>query len=133
MIMLNDYLYSGDTVLKILLQYSADLKKEAVQIPDVVPFLDMFGVRDPSILSAIRKHTVGAGDMSPMDALIYVADFIEPGREPFPGLEKARRLAEKDIYQAMLCCAELTAKHLRAHGQDIHPRTLNLISAFSPE
>ena len=76
---------------------------------------------------------MGAGDMSPMDALIYVSDFIEPGREPFPGLDKARKLAEKDIYQAMLCCAELTAKHLRAHGQDIHPRTLNLISAFSPE
>ena len=94
---------------------------------------DLFGVRDQSILSAIRKHTVGAGDMSPMDALIYVSDFIEPGREPFPGLEKARKLAEKDIYQAMLCCAELTARHLRAHGQDIHPRTLNLISAFSPE
>ena len=94
---------------------------------------DEFGVRDPEILSAIRKHTVGAGDMSAMDALIYVADFIEPGREPFPGLEKARKLAEKDIYQAMLCCAELTARHLRANGQDIHPRTLNLISAFSPE
>ncbi len=94
---------------------------------------DEYGVRDPSILSAIRKHTVGAGDMSPMDALIYVADFVEPGREPFPGLEKARKLAEKDIYRAMLCCAELTARHLRAHGQDIHPRTLNLISAFSPE
>ena len=44
-----------------------------------------------------------------------------------------KELAEKDIYQAMLCCAELTARHLRAHGQDIHPRTLNLISAFSPE
>lgn len=94
---------------------------------------DEYGVRDPAILSAIRKHTVGAGDMSPMDALIYVADFVEPGREPFPGLEKARRLAEKDIYRAMLCCAELTARHLRAHGQDIHPRTLNLISAFTPD
>ena len=94
---------------------------------------DEYGVRDPSILSAIRKHTVGAGDMSPMDALIYTADFIEPGRMPFPGLEKARRLAEEDIYQGMLCCAELTAKHLRAQGQDIHPRTLNLISAFTPE
>lgn len=94
---------------------------------------DMFGVRDGQILSAIRKHTVGAGDMSPMDALIYVSDFIEPGREPFPGLEKARKLADKDIYRAMLCCAELTAKHLRSRGQDIHPRTLKLISAFSPE
>ena len=83
---------------------------------------DMFGVRDAQILSAIRKHTVGAGDMSPMDALIYVS-----------GLEKARKLADKDIYRAMLCCAELTAKHLRSRGQDIHPRTLNLISAFSPE
>ena len=94
---------------------------------------DAYGVRDPQILSAIRKHTVGAGDMSPMDALIYVADFIEPGREPFPGLEKARKLAEKDIYKAMLCCAELTAKHLRSRNQDVHPRTLNLISAFTPE
>lgn len=94
---------------------------------------DEYGVRDPQVLSAIRKHTVGAGDMSPMDALIYVADFIEPGREMFPGLEKARKLAEKDIYRAMLCCAELTAKHLRSRGQHVHPRTLNLISAFSPE
>ena len=31
MITLNDYLYSGDTVLKILLQYSSDLKKEAIE------------------------------------------------------------------------------------------------------
>ena len=31
MVKLNDYLYSGDTVLKILLQYSSDLKKEAVE------------------------------------------------------------------------------------------------------
>ena len=31
MVSLNDYLYSGDTVLKILLRYSADLKKEALE------------------------------------------------------------------------------------------------------
>ncbi len=31
MITLNDYLYSGDTVLKILLRYSADLKQEALE------------------------------------------------------------------------------------------------------
>ncbi len=31
MITLNDYLYSGDTVLKILLQYSEDLKNEAIK------------------------------------------------------------------------------------------------------
>ena len=31
MITLNDYLYSGDTVLKILIKYSADLKEEAIK------------------------------------------------------------------------------------------------------
>ena len=31
MISLNDYLYSGDTVLKILLRYSSDLKEEAIK------------------------------------------------------------------------------------------------------
>ena len=31
MITLNDYLFSGNTVLKILLQYSSDLKKEAIE------------------------------------------------------------------------------------------------------
>ena len=91
---------------------------------------DVFGVRDPSILSAIRKHTVGDGEMSPLDALIYVSDFIEPGREPFPGLEKARKLAEKDIYRAMCCCTELTAKHLKAQGKHIHPRSQALLDHY---
>lgn len=91
---------------------------------------ELFGVRDPSILSAIRKHTVGDGVMSPMDALIYVADFIEPGREMFPGLDKARKLAEKDIYKAMRCCAALTAKHLKSRGQEVHPRTLALLNSY---
>ena len=91
---------------------------------------DVFGVRDPSILSAIRKHTVGDGQMSPMDALIYVSDFIEPGREPFPGLEKARKLAEKDIYRAMVCCTQLTAKHLKSQGKHVHPRSQALLEHY---
>ena len=91
---------------------------------------DLFGVRDPSILSAIRKHTVGDGDMSPMDALIYVSDFIEPGREPFPGLEKARKLAEKDIYKAMICCTRLTTKHLESQGKHVHPRSRALLDRY---
>ena len=91
---------------------------------------DVFGVRDPAILSAIRKHTVGDGKMSPMDALIYVSDFIEPGRETFPGLDKARKLAEKDIYRAMVCCTQLTARHLKSQGKRPHPRSQALLDHY---
>ena len=89
-----------------------------------------YGVRDRNILSAIRKHTLGDGSMSPMDALIYVADFIEPNRIPFPGLDKVRKAAEKDIYRAMCLAAELTESHLRSQGQTAHPRTLALLDVY---
>ena len=89
-----------------------------------------YGVRDPSILQAIRRHTLGGENMTAMDALIYVSDFIEPGRRPFDGLERARAAAEEDIFRAMRICAELTSGYLAGHGQTPHPRTLKLLNAF---
>ena len=86
-----------------------------------------FGVRDRSILSAIRKHTLGGAEMSALDALIYVADFIEPNRADFPGLSEARALAEKDIYLAARLCAQLTNEHVRREGGRSHPRTLAML------
>ena len=87
-----------------------------------------FGVQDRGILSAIRKHTLGDAQMSALDALIYTADFIEPNRAPFPGLEEARALAETDIFAATRKCAELTNRHLAEQGRLAHPRTLKMLA-----
>ena len=87
-----------------------------------------FGVQDRGILSAIRKHTLGDAQMSALDALIYTADFIEPNRAPFPGLEEARALAETDIFAATRKCAELTNRHLAEQGRQAHPRTLRMLA-----
>ena len=86
-----------------------------------------YGVRDPAILQAIRRHTLGGPNMTAMDALIYVSDFIEPGRRPFPGLEDARALAEKDIFAAMALSARLSSGYLTSRGKAPHPRTEILI------
>ena len=87
-----------------------------------------FGVRDRRILSAIRKHTLGDAQMSALDALIYTADFIEPNRTPFEGLEEVRALAETDIFAATRKCAELTNRHLAEQGRQAHPRTLRMLA-----
>jgi len=89
-----------------------------------------YGVRDPEILSAIRKHTLGAPEMSAMDALIYVADFIEPGRKSFPGLKKAREAAETDIFAALRICAELSNAYINEQGLEVHPRTQAMLDAL---
>ena len=88
---------------------------------------EKYGVLDPGILSAIRKHTIGDEYMSPLDALIYTADFIEPGREPFPGLDEARALAEDDIFAAMRKCCALTNAYLLSQGKTPHPKSLKML------
>lgn len=84
---------------------------------------ERFGVNNPSILSAIRRHTLGDRNMSTLDALIYTADFIEPNRKPFDGLEAARELAEHDIFAAARRCAELTNQFVVSGGGKPHPKT----------
>ena len=86
-----------------------------------------YGVRDREILSAIRKHTLGGPEMTALEALIYVSDFIEPNRKPFDGLESARTLAEEDIFAAARRCARLTSDFVRQRGGIPHPRTMQML------
>lgn len=87
-----------------------------------------YGVRDPEILQAIRRHTLGGRDMTAMDALIYVSDFIEPGRRRFAGLDDVRALAETDIFAAMRLSAKLSNDYLISRGQQPHPKTIALVT-----
>ena len=78
-----------------------------------------YGITDEEILSAIRAHTVGAVHMGLIDAIIFVADFIEPNRKPFDGLDEARKLAQKDIFAAVDKCRQLTSEYCKANGQKL--------------
>ena len=51
----------------------------------------------------------------------------------FPGMEKARKLAEKDIYKAMCYCTRLSARHLKSKGQTIHPRSQALLDNYDAQ
>lgn len=42
----------------------------------------LMGTQDPDIMKAIRHHTTGAGRMTPLEKILYISDYIEPGR-PF--------------------------------------------------
>ena len=86
-----------------------------------------YGVKDEEVLSAIRKHTVGAEYMSTLDAIVYVADMVEPGRESFPGLDDARRLARQDIFKAAVMCARLTQSYANKRHGALHPITAMMI------
>lgn len=91
---------------------------------------ERYGVRDEGVLSAIRRHTIGAEDMSLLDAVIYVADMVEPGRKEFPGLAGARALAERDVFAAAALCGRLTREFNRSKGQTLHSMTEKMINSI---
>jgi len=84
---------------------------------------ERYGINDPEVISAVRRHTIGGSGMSMLDMIIYVADFIEPGRRPFPGLEKIRAEAYRDIRRGALLCAQSTRNYQAGQGAKVHPAT----------
>ena len=79
------------------------------------------GITDAEILHAIRVHTTGAAKMSLLDKIIYVADYIEPGRD-FPGVQDARAIAWADLDEAVAFETKHTLAHLLAQEQKIYPK-----------
>ena len=82
-----------------------------------------FGVADPEILQAIRRHTTGAAQMSPLDKIIYLADCIEPGRH-YPGVDELRELAQQDLNAAVLLASDHSISFVLAGGGLLHPNTV---------
>lgn len=86
-------------------------------------------IEDREITDAIALHTLGAENMTTLAKIIYLADLIEPGRD-YPGLNKLRGLAEKDLDQAMLAGFDQTLSYCLERGKMLHPQTINARNAL---
>ena len=74
------------------------------------------------IVAAIRSHTTGKANMTTLEKIIYVADYMEPNRD-FPGVDELRHLAETDLDAALKCGLEMTLAHLARQGSRVSPET----------
>ncbi|WP_226667321.1 bis(5'-nucleosyl)-tetraphosphatase (symmetrical) YqeK [Metabacillus litoralis] len=81
------------------------------------------GIKDHAILDAIKFHTSGRPYMSLLEKIIYVADYIEPGRH-FPGVDEVRELAEINIDKALIKSLQNTIMFLLKKNQAVYPDTI---------
>lgn len=91
-----------------------------------------FGIVDTHILDAIRHHTVGSPDMGLVEQIIYVADFIEPGRS-FSGVETARELAKVDLKETIAFSTIHTIEHLLDKNVKIYPKAIETYNAWATD
>ena len=82
----------------------------------------VFGVSD-EVYEAIRWHTTGKADMSTLEKVIYLADYIEPTRD-FPGVEELRKAIWEDLDRGLLLGLEMSIQEMKNWGNPVHEDTL---------
>ena len=81
------------------------------------------GVTDPEILQAVRYHTTGRENMTLLDKILFIADFISDDRD-YPGVERMREAARNSLEEAMIAGIVFTIKDLADAKRPIHPDTI---------
>lgn len=82
-----------------------------------------YGVNDPEILSAIRWHTTGKPDMTMLEMIVYMADYIEPNRDKAPNLREIRKLSFENLEEALYQVLESTLSYLSDRPDSVDPMT----------
>ena len=106
---------------KVLNDFSRKYPKTLHALTGSLVAEKIFGENE-AVVQAICNHTTGRANMSTLEKIIYVADYMEPCRD-FPGVEKLRELAYSDLDAALKLGLEMTLAHLARQGNEVSPES----------
>lgn len=89
-----------------------------------------YKINDKEIIKAILYHTTGRPNMTMLEKIIYIADYIEPMRHKAENLAKVRQMAFMDIDQALLTILSDTWEYLKKSGNEIDTITLKTFEYY---
>lgn len=90
----------------------------------------LVGIKDLDVIEAVRWHTTGKPDMTPLEKVVYLADYIEPLRD-FPTVNKLREETEKSIDKGLLAALENSVRFVPE--DEIYPITLQAYKYYKEE
>ena len=106
---------------KVLNDFSRKYPKTLHALTGSLVAEKIFGENE-AVVQAICNHTTGRANMSTLEKIIYVADYMEPCRD-FPGVETLRELAYSDLDAALKLGLEMTLQHLARQGNEVSPES----------
>ena len=106
---------------KVLSDFSRKYPKTLHALTGSLVAEKIFGENE-AVVEAICNHTTGRANMTTLEKIIYVADYMEPCRD-FPGVEKLREFAYSDLDAALKLGLEMTLEHLARQGNEVSPES----------
>lgn len=90
---------------------------------------DLFDIND-EVYNAIYFHTCGKPDMTNLEKIIYIADFIEPLRRFRDKVSDVRKLAFTDIDSAIVAASKASVSFLTKREKFIHSNTIKTLKYY---
>lgn len=130
--------YSGKDKLRMCEKLGIELDSIMINQSDLThSFLgavlakDMFGIEDEDILNAVKYHTTGRAGMSDLEKIVYLADFFEPSRTYFDGMDEMKRLAYENLDKAVAFSLEHTINYNKKKNRLIHPLSMEALEYYT--
>lgn len=121
---------SNEEKIKLCIKYHLDISEAEERNPGLLhaklgAFIawKKYHVENKEIIRAIASHTTGRPVMTLLDKIVYIADYIEPGRNEALNLPIVRDLAFKDIDACLFRILEDTLAYLETRGVALDPMT----------
>lgn len=93
---------------------------------------EKYNIVDHVILDSIRYHTTGRPDMTMLDKIIFVADYIEPNRRQLEGLNEVRTLVFQNLDDGVVRILQMTINYLKSNeNQEIDSTTLETFQYYN--
>lgn len=126
--------------LKLCEQYQISVKEIEKKNPSLLHAKvgaalakEQFQIQDAEILQAIVFHTTGRPNMSLLEKIIFLADFIEPNRKKYEGMDAIRKLAYQNIDCAIGLTLKMTLAYLEREEKEIDCATKETYDFYKKE
>lgn len=121
---------SGENKIKLCNKYHLSVSEVEKKNPSLLhaklgAFLaaKKYHIKDKDVINAIASHTTGCPYMTLLDKIIYIADYIEPGRKELPNMAEVRKLAFTDINECLYRILEDSLVYLNSKNISVDPMT----------
>ena len=121
---------SGENKIKLCNKYHLSVSEVEKKNPSLLhaklgAFLaaKKYHIKDKDVINAIASHTTGCPNMTLLDKIIYIADYIEPGRKELPNMAEVRKLAFTDINECLYRILEDSLVYLSSKNISVDPMT----------
>ena len=135
-----DYCIPGDKKIHLCEKYGLSVSEVEKENPSLLHAKlgaclaqKKYEIQDKEILQAIESHTTGRPAMSLLEKIVYIADYIEPGRKNLPNMADVRKLAFRDIDECLYRILKDSLVYLNSRNIMVDPMTQKTYEYYKKE